>query len=359
MACLLRKSGTDSSFQTQFSAMRNITATKGLLTFQTARLRARLIGIVALLPAFGACARTTTPEGTAGGPKGSDESLSPLGRQIATLGDLHQPESVKYDADQDVFFISNMAGFGSDHDGNGYIVEVSAGNLANSRVFASSGTAGVILDAPKGMTIHGDTLWVCDIDVLRGFNRKTGMPLLTIDLHPYGAVLLNDVTIGGDGGMYITDTGILMTPKGVIHTGPDRIFAVRGGTVQVIAQGDSLGRPNGIVWDKQRQSLVAVSFDPFHSEVYTVSYTGVRHKLVDGNGKFDGIEPIGGGRYLVASWNDSSVRVVGNGYNRRVANNIMSPADIGLDTKRNRLAVPVGPLNQIQLWQLPAGLANR
>ena len=314
-----------------------------------------LIGLAAL---SGGCAPGSTAEDTPNGPKGTDESLSALGRQIGTLGDLHQPESAKYDADQDVFFISNMAGFGSDHDRNGYIVEVSAGNLASSRLFAASGTAGVELDAPKGMTIHGDTLWVCDIDVLRGFNRKTGMPLATVDLRPYGAVLLNDVAIGGDGGIYITDTGILMTPKGVIHTGPDRVFAIRAGAVSVLAQGDSLGRPNGIVWDKELQSLVVASFDPFHSELYTLSSTGVKHKLVDGNGKFDGVEPLGHGRYLVASWNDSSVRIVGNGYNRRVANNVMSPADIGFDTKRNRLAIPVGPLNQLQLWQLPADTAK-
>jgi sugar lactone lactonase YvrE len=261
---------------------------------------------------------------------------------------------VKYDRDQDAFFISNMVGFGSAKDGNGYIVEVSAGNLANGKVFAESGKAGVVLDAPKGMTIHGDTLWVCDIDQLRGFNRKTGLPVATIDFRPYHAVLLNDVTIGGDGGIYITDTGILMTPTGVIHTGPDRIFAVRNGAVTVLAEGNQLGRPNGIVWDKERNSLVAVSFDPFHSEVYTVSQTGERRKLAQGNGKFDGVEPVGHGRYLVASWNDSSVRLLGAGLDRRVANNVMSPADIGFDTKRNRLAIPVGPLNQMQLWQLPA-----
>jgi Gluconolactonase len=287
-----------------------------------------------------------------------DESPPPIATEIAWLGDLHQPESVKYDADQDVFFISNMVGYGSDHDGMGYIVEVSAGNLANSKVFAESGKAGVVLDAPKGMTIHGDTLWVCDIDQLRGFNRKTGMPVGTIDLRPNGAVLLNDVTIGGDGGIYITDTGILMTDKGVIHTGPDRIFAVHGGAVSVLAQGNQLGRPNGIVWDKERKSLIGVSFDPFHSLVYSISATGELKSLAAGTGKFDGIEPLGNGHYLVASWNDSSVRVLGNGMNRRVASNIQSPADIGFDTKRNRLAVPTGPLNQMQLWQLPANLGQ-
>ncbi len=154
--------------------------------------------IFALVLTASACARAGESSSIVRS-KGTDESAPPLAREIAWLGDLHQPESVKYDTDQDVFFISNMVGFGSDHDNAGYIVEVSAGNLANGKVFAESGKAGVVLDAPKGMTIHGDTLWVCDIDQLRAFNRKTGLPIATIDLRPQGAVLLNDVTIGGDG----------------------------------------------------------------------------------------------------------------------------------------------------------------
>jgi sugar lactone lactonase YvrE len=159
--------------------------------------------------------------------------------------------------------------------------------------------------------------------------------------------------------MYITDTGILMTSKGVVYKGADKIFRVADGKATVIAQGAGLMRPNGITWDSEAKRLVVVTFDPFHSQVYSLSSTGERRLLARGNGKFDGIEPFGGGRYLVASWNDSSVRLVGNGENRRVADKQMSPADIGFDTKRNRLAIPAGPLNQVQLWQLPRSMAAR
>jgi hypothetical protein len=122
----------------------------------------------------------------------------------------------------------------------------------------------------------------------------------------------------------------------------------------VVSAGASLMRPNGITWDKESNRLVVVTFDPFHSQMYSYSPTGERRLLGSGNGKFDGVEPVGGGMFLVASWNDSSVRLMGNGVNRRVANNVLSPADIGYDTRRNRLAIPVGPLNQMQLWQLPS-----
>jgi hypothetical protein len=153
--------------------------------------------------------------------------------------------------------------------------------------------------------------------------------------------------------MYITDTGILMTEKGVIYKGADKIFRVAGGKVSVIASGAGLMRPNGITWDKEANQLVVVTFDPFHSQMYSFSPSGERRLLAKGNGKFDGVEPVGNGRFMVASWNDSSVRLLGNGMNRRIANNIQAPADIGYDTRRNRLAIPTGPLNQVQLWQLP------
>ena len=312
--------------------------------------------IIALLVTTG-CARYEN--GADVRPKGESLASKPIGTQIAWLGDLHQPESVKYDEDQDVFFISNMVGFGSVKDANGYIVEVSAGDLSKSRVFAENGKAGVILDAPKGMAIHGDTLWICDIDVMRAINRKTGVYIGTLDLEPMGALLLNDVVFGGDGAMYITDTGILMTDKGVIYRGADKIFRVANGKAQVISRGAGLMRPNGITWDKESNRLVVVTFDPFHSEMYSLSPGGERRLLGKGNGKFDGVEAVGGGKFMVASWNDSSVRLLGNGENRRIANNVLSPADIGFDTRRNRLAIPLGPANQMQLWQLPQSLASR
>lgn len=311
---------------------------------------------VLIIALAGACARPSEDPNGRLAHERRPPAEPPLARQVTYLGDLHQPESVRYDAEQDVFFISNMVGFGSDKDASGYIIRVSAGDLTTASVFAESGRNGVVLDAPKGMAIHGDTLWICDIDKLRGLNRITGLPLATIDFAPLGATLLNDVTIGGDGAIYITDTGILMTPKGVLHPGGDKVFKVRDGIPSVFAAGEILGRPNGIAWDADGERLVVASFDSFRSELYTVSAGGERRLLAEGKGRFDGVEPLGKGLFMVASWNDSSVRLLGNGRSARIADKISQPADIGFDTRRNRLAVPVGPLNQVQLWQLPPQL---
>jgi sugar lactone lactonase YvrE len=247
-----------------------------------------------------------------------------------------------------------MAGYGSAKDGNGYIVRAPADDFRKSEILVDAGKNGGVLDAPKGMAIHGDTLWVADIDKLRGFNRKTGELLGTIDFAQYGAVMLNDVALGGDGRIYITDTGIIMSDKGVLHPGGDKIFAVGPGGVTIVAQGNDLGRPNGITWDAKNRRLLVASFDPFHSQVYAISPGDAKRTvLADGKGKFDGLEFLPDGRSIVAGWQDSAVMVVDGGKLTKIAAGISQPADIGVDTRRNRIAVPSTAMDRVELWQLP------
>ncbi len=274
--------------------------------------------------------------------------------RVGVLDGFYGPESVKYDPDQDVWFISNMLGPGSDRDGAGFIDRVDAGELKTPVRFIESGRNGATLDAPKGMAIHGDTLWVTDIDRLRGFDRQSGAPLATIDLSGHDAVMLNDVAVGPDGSLYITDTGIIMSAKGVLHPGGDKVFIIGPGrSVSLLASGEQLGRPNGITWDAKAGRWVIVSSDPFRSEVYTLTAgdTG-RTVLAAGKGKFDGVEALADGSLIVTCWNDSSLHLFANGTDRRVIRNLSWPADIGVDTKRNRIAIPQVMINRVEFWEL-------
>ena len=276
---------------------------------------------------------------------------------VAWIEGLHGPESARYDAGQDAWFISNMNGYGSDRDGNGYIVQADAGNPSQSKIFAEGGKHGVVLDAPKGMAISGDTLWVADITVLRAFDRKNGRPLANLDLAPRGAVLLNDVDVGPDGTIYVTDTGIHMTDKGVLYQGGDKIFAIGANrSVSLAAQGASLHRPNGVTWDSSGKRLMVVSFDPFHSQLYAIKPGDTtRTVLGSGIGQFDGVEPMGDGRWLVTSWADSSIHAIGpGGRDDRIIRDLWAPADLGIDTKRHRIGVPVGMKDRVEFYQLAA-----
>ena len=169
---------------------------------------------------------------------GDEDRTQPAGTShVASIAGFRSPESVKYDPDQDAWFVTNIIGFGSDKDGQAYIVRIEAGNLDSMTVFARSGVKGVTLDAPKGMAIQGDTLWVADIDVLRGFNRRTGAPVGAIDLAPLGVTMLNDIALGPDGNVahgLLRISGEMIMIEGEWPTLPSRAPAPDGTSPVII-----------------------------------------------------------------------------------------------------------------------------
>jgi hypothetical protein len=276
-------------------------------------------------------------------------------RFVVNLTGFQDPESVRYDAEQDAYFVSNMTGNGSDKDGNGYIVRIAAESPYGGTVLVRGGADGVTLHAPKGMALHGDTLWVADIDVLRGFDRRTGARLAEIDFAPRGAVMLNDVAVAPDGTLRVTDTGIMMKYVGIAHTGPDRIFKVGpNAAITEVASGLALRQPNGIAWDSAGNRWVVVSFDTFVGEVATFPRDGGERRVLhrSSRGRFDGLVVLPNGASVYTSWMDSSVHVLRDGKDRVLLREVPEAADLGLDTRRMRLAVPLAMLGRVQLWAL-------
>ena len=270
---------------------------------------------------------------------------------VGVAAGLPGPESVRYDPEQDAYFVSCMTGYGSTKDGNGMIVRLDARDLSR-RVLAEGGKAGATLHAPKGMAIHGDTLWVADIDVLRGFHRVSGAPLATIDFTGQGAVLLNDVALAPDGTLRVTDTGIIMSPKGVIIREPGRIYTVGpAGAVQAVAT--PLAQPNGITWDAGREQWVVVSFDPFVGRIASTTPDGLAADTLHRTAaRIDGVEVLPGGGILYTSWGDSTLHLLAGGRDVAVVRQVPEAADIGIDTRRGRVAVPLSTLGAVQVWSL-------
>ena len=231
---------------------------------------------------------------------------------------------------------------------------MSAADLNHSTVFARSGTAGVTLDAPKGMAISGDTLWVADIDKLRGFHRETGAPLATIDFAPSGAVLLNDVAVGAGGEIRVTDTGIRMTEVGNYYVGPAHIFAVGpDATVRTVAAGAAADEPNGITWDAAGRRWVVVSFNQFRWVVSSMDGDSLRTILEhEKQGKLDGVEVLPSGGILYSSWADSSLHLLEGGRDRQLIREVVFPADIGYDSRRERVMIPMPTVGWVQVWSL-------
>src|SRR5690242_10469967 len=85
------------------------------------------------------------------------------------------PESVLYDSTQDIYFVSSIAGSGTAKDDNGFISRLRPDGAIENLKFIEGGKNGVTLNAPKGLAIVGDTLWVADIDEIgRASCRERG-----------------------------------------------------------------------------------------------------------------------------------------------------------------------------------------
>jgi sugar lactone lactonase YvrE len=280
-------------------------------------------------------------------------SPGPGATKVGVVEGFLTPESVLHDPAQDIYFVSNINGSPTAKDNNGFISRVRPDGAVENLKFIEGGHNGVTLNAPKGLALRGDTLWVADIDAVRSFDAKTGAPRDTVSLASLGAVFLNDIATAQTGALYITDTGIRFDDVGnVLHPGPDRIFRVAlDKQVTVAVRGDTLGRPNGITLDSVGKRFIVVQFG---GRAVLAWKPGDKAPAViaKGPGGYDGVE-IAGNRILVSSWSDSTVSSYETGQEVKVIPGVPSPADIGFDGKRRRVLIPVFTGNRVEIWQLP------
>ena len=128
---------------------------------------------------------------------------------------LSTPESVLYDEGGDCYLVSNINGKPGDVDNNGFISELSPEGGVSKPKFIAGGVAKVKLDAPKGLGIAAGSLYVSDISVVRKFDLKTGAPQATIAIP--GATFLNDIAVGSDGKVYVSDSGVKVGKGGELR----------------------------------------------------------------------------------------------------------------------------------------------
>ena len=172
---------------------------------------------------------------------------------------LKTPESFIVDPATGLYYISNINGGPTDRDNNGFITKIAKDGKVLNLTFIAGGAPGVTLHAPKGLDIIGPTLYVADIDTVRGFDKETGRPTVTVDLKPMGAVFLNDLTHDALGTLYVSDT---TTFGGDIAE--SKIFAIatrRDHRPSLLAKRRILAGPNGLAINPLSGQLIVVSWD--------------------------------------------------------------------------------------------------
>lgn len=270
------------------------------------------------------------------------------GAAITVQGGFQTPESVLYDAAADVYLVSNINGNPTGVDGNGFISRVRPDGRIITLKWIDGTRPGVALNAPKGMAIRGDTLFVADITAVRLFDRRTGQFRGSVTVP--GATFLNDAAAGPDGTVYVTDSGL---KPDFSPSGTDAVYKIdRSGALGTVAKGAHLKSPNGVaVLPDGRLVIAAFSQD---GGIYRLTATGQKEDVTRlPGGQLDGVEVLSGGALLVSSWAASAVfRVEADGTAAQVVQNVKAPADIGYDRKRNRVLIPLFQDNRVLIQPL-------
>jgi DNA-binding beta-propeller fold protein YncE len=214
--------------------------------------------------------------------------------QVWRVGGLESPESVAISADGAFIYVTNVNGEGDRRDGNGFISRVSTDGRMLQREFATG------LDAPKGIMLGGDALYVADIDQLVVVDATTGAVRRRV--RAPGAQFLNDLTFAPDGQVLIADSA------------GRRIYAVRTDTAEIWLQHELLDGINGFLPEPSRLLVTTMA-----GRLLAVDYeTKAITVLAEGLGEADGIASLGDGSYLVSEWPGQMFQVSADGSHQTI-----------------------------------------
>ncbi len=245
-----------------------------------------------------------------------------------TNGDLKTPESVLYDAEGDVIYVSNIDGDPSKKDGNGFIsILNSDGSVKNLQWIKN-------LDAPKGLAIYKGKLYVADIDKLVEIDIKKGEILEKYNAPD--AVFLNDVTASLNGMIFVSDT---RTAK---------IHVLNEGKFTVWMEGKPLETPNGLMAENGK--LFVGDKNIYEIDIQTKKI----NQLIEDAGGVDGLEKNNDGDFVFSNW-PGKIFIHKNGKTIKLLDTTaqeLNTADIDYDLKHDLVLVPTFFDNHIVAYKI-------
>ena len=253
-----------------------------------------------------------------------------------------QPESVLLDARHQTLLVSNIDGQPLEKDGKGFISKLGLDGKVQTLRWVEG------LNAPKGMALVGDTLYVSDIDVLVEIDVAAGRVKKRHEAP--GAKFLNDVTTDGAVHVFVSD---MLT---------NRIHRLADGRFEVWLESERLANPNGLAviggtlyvgsW-----GVMAPDFStkvPGHVLAISLKDKSISDFGGDAPvGNLDGVEAMADGSLLVSDW-------MSGGIKRVAADGSVTPldplgpgsADIGYDAASGTVWVPMMKDGVVRALQL-------
>jgi DNA-binding beta-propeller fold protein YncE len=253
-----------------------------------------------------------------------------------TITGLVTPESVV--AYKGGYFVSDMGPKldATAKDGDGAICFINGkGKVESLKYFDDT------LNAPKGLDIIGDVIYVADIDHLKGYNITTRKKVFDLNMEGK-AILLNDLSRVDDSLLVITDSFKSHVLLVNVHTASWHILK---GEIVV---------PNGILYNAHNDEVYVCSMGANldgNGKLYAKKLhdDNAAFELVEGTptGLFDGIIQLDDHRLLLSDWITIKDPVKGNLYVYDIDKKQYTllaaeraPADIALDVKQHTLLIP-------------------
>lgn len=250
---------------------------------------------------------------------------------------LKVPESVLYDQQNKVLYVSNIDGEPWGKDGKGFISKLSL----DGKVIAKEWVKG--LNAPKGMGLYKNKLYVADLSEIVVIDIVKGVIESRLKIN--GANGLNDITIAPNSMLSVSDSKNKM-----VYTFPATFFK----KISWILDSTDLKGPNGLLaYNNLLYVLDAGS-------LYTYKYdkkTGKQFvEIVNGmETSTDGIENVGGNEFIVSSWSgvvyyinaDGSKQVLLDGRAQKI-----NSADIGFNHAERIVYIPTFWKNTVAAYKL-------
>lgn len=242
---------------------------------------------------------------------------------------LRTPESVLYDPSEKMLYVSNINENPWEKDNNGYISRHKENGTIINYEWVKE------MSAPKGMGLLQGKLYVTNIDEVVEIDIAKAE--ITQRFRHQDAVNLNDIAIGPDGRIFVSDS------KG------NYLFEIHDGVIDVLhksADGPTNGLfyENGLLLCGKQNQIVA-----FDLNTKTVS------PFIEGTGPIDGIEGVGDNTYLISDWS-GNVHLVQKGKPKVLLLNTtekkINAADIEFDTVERILYVPTFFNNSLVAYKL-------
>lgn len=252
-------------------------------------------------------------------------------------------------------FVSNMGArvVPASKDGDGYISELDAqGTLVKERVFPREGDPP--LNAPKGMAVIGNRLFVTDIDRIVGYDLGSHKQVFEAVVSGGPAKFFDDLAVESDTALLMTDT---LRNALYRYDFGSRTFAM--------VAGDMPGAKGVAVDGTRKLAYVAAMGAGFKGgHLYSVALDGSDAKgrrIGNVHGLFDGIALVDG-QLLLSDWKSVSEPVPGTMTLHAPDGTLVStlstpelhgPADFDYDAAQRLLWIPDMHNNRVVILPLP------